>query len=109
MIRTSHEFVTTDDGVMETYVARPDSDTPAPGVILYQNASGLSDGLMWCARRYAEHGFYCAAPNLYYRLGQLNIDPDDQSEDGIKIRMLRLQHAMVPFRAIEDTKPLMEF
>jgi carboxymethylenebutenolidase len=61
--------VTTADGGMPVCIAEPAGTGPFPAVVMYQNVGGLSQVLIELARRVAANGYYCALPDLYYRLG----------------------------------------
>jgi len=48
------------------YLARPDSNEPAPGVVVIQEWWGLDDHIKDIANRFAESGFVALAPDLYH-------------------------------------------
>lgn len=60
--------VTTADGPMRVYVARPDH-TADRAVIVLQEAFGVNDHIQDIARRYADRGFLALAPDLFHRNG----------------------------------------
>ena len=62
--------LSTPDGVMDAYVARPAGDGPWPAVILFMEAFGIRDALLAMAARLASAGYVVAVPNLYYRSGE---------------------------------------
>jgi carboxymethylenebutenolidase len=101
--------VPTPDGPMRTYVARPDGEGPFPAIILYSNVRGLSDDIRWCARKYAQAGFYCAAPDVYHRLGDLLINADSTHEDALKVKAAAYAHALTPFQTSGDAEALLDF
>lgn len=51
-------------GATTAFVARPDNDATA-AVILIQEYWGINDHIRDIARRYADEGFLCVAPDLY--------------------------------------------
>jgi carboxymethylenebutenolidase len=57
------------------YLARPESDAPAPGVVVIQEWWGLDDHIKSIAERFAGEGFVALAPDLYR--GQIAKEPDD--------------------------------
>ena len=59
--------VQTADGVMNTFVTRPDGDGPFPLVIFLMDAPGKREELHDMARRIATVGYCVMLPNLYYR------------------------------------------
>ena len=52
-------------GATTAFVARPDTD-PAAAVILIQEWWGINDHIRDIASRYANEGYLCVAPDLYY-------------------------------------------
>ena len=65
--------ITTADGDMDGYIARP-SDARA-GVIVLQEWWGLNDQIKRVADRFAEAGYAALAPDLYR--GRVTQDPDE--------------------------------
>lgn len=80
------EVVQTADGRMDLYIACPDGPGPHPGVVMYHNVGGASPLVQQLARRVAAEGYYCAMPDLYYRLGKVIIDPDSKTPPVLAIR-----------------------
>jgi carboxymethylenebutenolidase len=79
--------VTTEDGVADAYLVRPDGTGPFPAVLVYQDAFGLRPRLTGMVDRIAERGYVVLAPNLLYRGGrapQFDLsglaDPEKRSE-----------------------------
>ena len=75
--------VQTPDGEMETFLAMPDGGGPYPPVILYMDIWGMREQLRDIARFVAAEGFACAAPSLYYRMGNTHFDhrhPDGKTK-----------------------------
>lgn len=103
-----HVHVQTPDGKMQTFIAHPDGKGPFPAVVMYQNVGGLSEILRGMARRVAESGYYCAVPELYYRLGTIVIDPDSHDEQIMGLRKIA-SGSMRNATVMEDTKALLEF
>ena len=66
--------ITTQNGVMPTFVALPVGQGPFPATILYMDIWGMRDQLRNIARFVAKNGFVCAAPSLYYRAGNTHFD-----------------------------------
>jgi len=62
--------IETADGVMETFVCRPERGDPAPAVLMLMDAPGIREELYDMARRLAATGFAVLLPNLYYRAGR---------------------------------------
>ena len=62
--------IQTMDGVMETFVVRPERNGPHPVVLFMMDAPGIREELHEMARRLATVGFFVIQPNLYYRAGR---------------------------------------
>jgi len=59
--------IETDDAPIQGYLSRPDTDTPAPGVVVIHEIFGLNDDIRsWCDR-FADEGYVALAPDLYDR------------------------------------------
>ena len=99
--------VATADGRMDAFIAYPDGPGPFAPVVMYQNVSGLSESMRGMARRVAAEGYYCAVPDLYYRLGKIVIDADSEASDVQAIRKIAI--ASLKNRAVmADTQALLE-
>src|ERR1700682_6158947 len=62
--------VHTRDGEMTTFVVRPGGDGPFPVAIVYMDGVGYREQVKQNARRFAADGYYCVAPDLFYRSGE---------------------------------------
>lgn len=62
--------VRTADGEMRTFTVRPDGDGPFPVAIVFMDGIGYREQVKENARRFAAGGYYCVAPDLYYRMGE---------------------------------------
>ena len=70
-----HEVdIPTPDGTMDGYAAHPDGGGHFALVVLFMDIWGLREELFAIARRIAAHGYYCVAPNLFYREGKLRYE-----------------------------------
>ncbi len=67
--------IETDDGPMPTYEARPDA--PRGGVVVVQEAFGVTSHIEECARRLAEAGWLAVAPAFFHRQGSPVLAYDD--------------------------------
>jgi carboxymethylenebutenolidase len=79
--------VTTEDGVADAYLARPD-DQRRPPVLLVMDAYGLRPQIERMADRIAARGFVVLAPNLFYRVGRAPVFPLDGLGDPDRQRPL---------------------
>jgi len=52
---------------MQAYVARPASDGPHPGLMVYQEAFGVNSHIREVADRFAAQGYVAVAPELFHR------------------------------------------
>lgn len=107
-MRERTEFVQTPDGKMETFIAHPDGPAPRPAVVMYQNIGGLSDFMRVMARRVAAEGYYCAVPDLYFRLGRIVIDADSKADAVVAIRRTAVG-SLRNWGVMSDTRVLLEF
>jgi carboxymethylenebutenolidase len=104
--------VHTGDGEMATFVARPERDGPFPVALLYMDAIGYREQVRENARRFAEGGFYCVAPDLFHRSGdRLAFDPVALAESGFTgPEADRLKAAMAlatPDAVVADTRAVL--
>jgi carboxymethylenebutenolidase len=61
--------VETDDGRMRVFLVHPDSGGPFPVALLYMDGVGYREQVKANARRFAADGYFCVAPDLFYRFG----------------------------------------
>jgi carboxymethylenebutenolidase len=88
----------TSNGATTAYVARPLED-PKAAVVLIQEWWGINDHIRDIARRYANEGYLCVAPDLYR--GRV---AKDATEAGLLMQALNLADGMETIRkAIEKT------
>ena len=74
--------ITTDDGLMETFICRPERGGPFPAVFFLMDAPGIREELRDMTRRLATSGYYVLLPNLYYRAGRDTMFGPDVLEEG---------------------------
>lgn len=72
--------IPTPDGMMDTYIAHPETGGPFPLVVLFMDVWGLREELFAIARNVAAKGYYCAVPNLFYREGKIRYE--ERNADG---------------------------
>jgi carboxymethylenebutenolidase len=60
--------LTTDDGAMRAFVARPDRPGPHPGLLVFQEALGVNAQIRGVAERWAAEGYVAIAPELFHRV-----------------------------------------
>jgi carboxymethylenebutenolidase len=66
--------ISTPDGTMDGYAALPVGGGEFPLVVLLMDVWGLRDELFAIAHRVASQGYYCVAPNLFYRDGKVRYE-----------------------------------
>jgi carboxymethylenebutenolidase len=81
--------VHTPDGEMTTFVAHPDDAAGLPVAAVLMDAVGYREAVKENARRFAADGYYCVAPDLFYRSGpkisfdHARIHEDDEYRKGM--------------------------
>jgi carboxymethylenebutenolidase len=61
--------VETDDGRMRAFLVHPDAGGPFPVAALYMDGVGYREQVKANARRFAADGYFCVAPDPFYRFG----------------------------------------
>ena len=103
--------VRTIDGEMTTFVAHPDRGGPFPVAVLYMDGIGYRDQVKENARRFAADGYYCVAPDLFYRSGRgLTFDMAELAAEGMQgpaaQRMMSVVATITPERVVADTRAI---
>lgn len=78
-----NETITTSDGEMDVFIARPDGAGPFPIVVQLMDGLGMRGELHGHARRVASWGYCVVAPDLFYRQGLKG--PLDFAKEGARI------------------------
>lgn len=63
------QIATKSGGTMGAYLALPDTDAPAPAVIVYMEIFGVNDHIRDVTRRVAAEGYVAIAPDFFHRTG----------------------------------------
>ncbi|HET9781778.1 MAG TPA: dienelactone hydrolase family protein [Candidatus Dormibacteraeota bacterium] len=94
---------------MRTFIVHPDRGGPFPVALVFMDGVGYREQVKENARRFASHGYYCAVPDLYYRLGE--ITPFDFSRltsgtpsDEERQRMMKIVSTVTPENVVADTR-----
>lgn len=100
--------VTTPDGVMTVFTAHPAEGGPFPVAVLYMDGVGYREQVKENARRFAGSGFYCVAPDLYYRSGKgVHFDMTNMSTTGLneeeRARMMQVVATVSPEQVAVET------
>jgi carboxymethylenebutenolidase len=103
--------VRTADGKMTTFVVRPDGDGPFPVAVVYMDGVGYREQVKKNARRFAADGYYCVAPDLYYRAGpKLSFDMSTMAT-GFRgpeaERMMKAASSVTPENVTADTQAIL--
>jgi len=98
---------------MRLFVARPESDGPFPLAVVYMDGVGYRDQIKVNARRFAASGYYCVAPDLYYRAGEdLSFDFSKIAAEGMGgeegKRLMAAASSVTPERAMADTRSIFD-
>ena len=106
--------ITTEDGVADAYLVRPDGDGPFPGVLLFPDAFSLRPRIEEMAVRIAERGYAVLAPNLLYRGGRcplVNLDrlADPAAREEVFGTVMPLVMALDTDKIVRDTKAYLDF
>ncbi len=113
--------VHTPDGEMTTFVVHPDEGgqagvggrAPFPVAVLYMDAVGYREQVKENARRFAADGYYCVAPDLFYRWGeQLTFDMEKLRASGFQgpeaERLMSVVSSLKPEMVVSDTRAIFD-
>lgn len=103
--------IRTADGEMATFLVRPDGEGPFPVAVVYMDGIGYREQVRANARRFAADGYYCVAPDLYYRSGEgLTFDIGRLAAEGFKgpesERLMGIIASVTPERVVADTEAI---
>src|SRR5258708_25638060 len=104
--------VRTCDGNMTTFAVRPDGDGPFPVAVVFMDGVGSREQVKENARRFAAGGYYCVAPDLYYRVGKkFSFDMSGMATCGLKgpeaERMMKAATSVTPAPMVSDTRAVL--
>jgi carboxymethylenebutenolidase len=68
-IRTERIEIPVGTGTMGGYLARPDDDTPRPGVVVFMEIFGINSHIRDVVERVAAEGYVVLAPDFFHRTG----------------------------------------
>jgi carboxymethylenebutenolidase len=105
--------VRTPDGEMTTFVVHPDGEGPFPVAVLYMDGIGYREQVKANARRFAANGYFCVAPDLFYRSGTgVTFDMGKLAAEGFGgpagQRMMSVVRSVTPDAVLADTGALLE-
>lgn len=113
MMREREIPVRTDDGDMTTFFVHPEGGGPYPVGLVYMDGVGYREQVKANARRFAKAGYFCIAPDLYYRSGAgIRFDLERMRADGMDSpegrRMMAIVREVTPARVTADTAALLQ-
>ncbi len=101
--------IATPDGEMTTFIAHPDGDGPFPVAVLYMDGVGYREQIKANARRFAAAGYYCVAPDLFYRSGEkLTFDFSRMGDEAYRSRLMSIVASVKPDGVVADTEAIFE-
>lgn len=103
--------VQTADGEMSTFVTHPDGAGPFPVAVVLMDGIGYREQVKDNARRFAADGYYCAAPDLFYRSGRgVTFDMERLHTEGMSSaygrRLTEVVAAVTPEGALADIEAI---
>jgi carboxymethylenebutenolidase len=103
-MRENEIRVRTHDGLMTTFIAHPDGPGPYPVAVLYMDSFGYREQIKDNARRFAGEGYYCMAPDLFYRSrSRTRFDPPRLGREENRQELLRVIASISPEAVMRDT------
>ena len=102
--------IRTADGEMTTFTVHPDTGGPFPVALLYMDGVGYREQVRENARRFAAGGFYCVAPDLFYRSGKgVTFDFSRLATGGEseRARMMSVVGGVSPAGVTSDTEAIL--
>lgn len=104
--------IRTADGQMTTFVVHPEGDGPYPVAVVFMDGVGYREQVKENARRFAADGYYCIAPDLYYRSGErLTFDMSKMTSGGLSgpesERLMKAAASVTPENVAADTKAML--
>lgn len=101
--------ISTADGEMTTFVAHPDGEGPFPVAVLYMDGVGYRDQIKGNARRFAADGYYCVAPDLFYRSGEkLTFDFSRMGDEAYRARLMSIIGSVKSDAVVADTEAIFD-
>jgi carboxymethylenebutenolidase len=102
-------IVVTADGEMTTFVVYPEEGGAFPVAVLYMDGVGYREQIKVNARRFAADGYYCVAPDLFYRSGQkLTFDFSRMGEKAYRERLMSVVSSVKPDAVMADTRAVFD-
>lgn len=106
MIETD-ETLQTGDGLMPTFIVRPDEGGPFPLVVFWMDALGIREELRDMCRRIASAGYAVYLPNLFYRDASPSFDPAPLAQGVLDPKMVELNRTLTMEMTSRDCASLL--
>jgi carboxymethylenebutenolidase len=94
-------------GAITTFIVHPEREGPHPIVLLFMDARGVREVLRDMARRLASVGYYVMLPNLYHRLGVVELP--ELPPEASRARSLEMMATLAISAVMEDGDGLLAF
>lgn len=104
--------IQTRDGSCPSYVFRPSTAGPWPGVLVYMDGIGIRPAMLEVGERIAAHGFFVLLPDLFYRVGPYEpMDPKKifSNPDSRKVLVEKFFPSATSANVMSDTKAFLDF
>jgi carboxymethylenebutenolidase len=99
--------IPTADGEMTVFTTHPDGEGPYPVAVLYMDGVGYREQVKENARRFAADGYYCLAPDLFYRAGEkLTFDLSQMGDPDFRDRLMQIVSGVHPEMVVADTEAI---
>jgi carboxymethylenebutenolidase len=99
--------VPTADGEMTVFTVHRDGEGPYPIAVLYMDGVGYREQVKENARRFAADGYYCVAPDLFYRSGEkLSFDLSEMGDPDFRERLMKIVSGVRPEMVVADTEAI---
>jgi carboxymethylenebutenolidase len=100
--------VSTGDGEMTTFMVHPSGDGPFPVAVLYMDGVGYREQIKENARHFAVAGYYCIAPDLFYRSGDgVGFDFSKMGDEAYRARFMSVIGSVNPDAVVADTEAVL--
>jgi len=101
--------IRTPDGEMTTFVVHPEGAGPFPVAVLYMDGVGYREQIRENARRFAADGYFCVAPDLFYRSGErLSFDLSQMGDPEFRERLMAIVASVKPEMVVSDTEAIFQ-
>ncbi len=101
--------VPTADGQMTTFTVHPEGEGPFPVAVLYMDGVGYREQIKENARRFAADGYYCVAPDLFYRAGEgVRIDFSKMADADYRQRVMQIMGGASPEGVVSDIEAVFD-